>query len=114
MASYEALPILHLASHVFITYICYLLPRKIRREVASSMRSRLRVFITACFYYGGLVKLAHWYIRRSGLHLIILNYHRATGDNLRRQLLYLRRHYRILHLETALEELYTLRNTRKQ
>jgi len=78
------------------------------------MRERLRVFIAACFYYSGLVRLAHRYIRRSERRLIILNYHRATGGNLHRQLLYLRRHYRILHLEAALEELYTARDARKQ
>jgi len=39
--------------------------------------------------------------------LVILCYHRATGGDLRRHLLYLRRHYRVLHLEKALEELYT-------
>jgi peptidoglycan/xylan/chitin deacetylase (PgdA/CDA1 family) len=38
--------------------------------------------------------------------LIILNYHRASGGDLRQHLLYLRRHYRMLHLEEALEELY--------
>jgi peptidoglycan/xylan/chitin deacetylase (PgdA/CDA1 family) len=70
------------------------------------MRERIRVFIAACFYYSGLVKLVHWKIRRAGKMLIILNYHRATGNNLRQQLHYLHRHYRILHLETALEELY--------
>jgi peptidoglycan/xylan/chitin deacetylase (PgdA/CDA1 family) len=64
------------------------------------------VIIAACFYYSGLVKLVHWKIRRSGQMLIILNYHRAIGNNLRQQLYYLHRHYRILHLETALEELY--------
>ena len=71
------------------------------------MRERARVFIAACFYYSGLVKLAYWWVRRSGQRLIILNYHRATGGDLHRQMLYLRRHYRILHLEEALEELYT-------
>jgi len=71
------------------------------------MRERARVFIAACFYYSGLVKLAYWWIRRSGQRLIILNYHRATGGDLHRQILYLHRHYRILHLEEALEELYT-------
>lgn len=70
------------------------------------MRERIRVFLAACFYYSGLVKLAHWKIRRSGKMLIILNYHRAIGNNLRQQLHYLHRHYRILHLESALEELY--------
>src|SRR6266702_5702334 len=78
------------------------------------MRERLRVFIAACFYYSGLVRLAHRYRRRSDRRLIILNYHRATGGNLRRQLLYLRRHYRILHLEDALEEYYLTRKEKKQ
>src|SRR5437764_14927566 len=78
------------------------------------MRERLRAFIAACFYYSGLVRLAHRYIRRSERRLIILNYHRATGGNLHRQLLYLRRHYRILHLEAALQALYTAREARKQ
>jgi peptidoglycan/xylan/chitin deacetylase (PgdA/CDA1 family) len=40
--------------------------------------------------------------------LIILNYHRATGGDLYHHLLYLRRHYHVLHLEEALEELYAL------
>jgi peptidoglycan/xylan/chitin deacetylase (PgdA/CDA1 family) len=70
------------------------------------MRKRILTFIAACFYYSGLIKLARWWIRRSGPHLVILNYHQATGGDLRRHLLYLRRHYRILHLEEALEELY--------
>lgn len=78
------------------------------------MRERIRVFIAACFYYSGLVKLAHWRKRRSGRRLIILNYHRATGDNLRQQMCYLRRHYRITHLETALEELYAEHNGKKE
>jgi len=38
--------------------------------------------------------------------LIILNYHRVAEGDLRSHLLYLRRHYRILPLEAALEELY--------
>ncbi|HLX56498.1 MAG TPA: polysaccharide deacetylase family protein [Ktedonobacteraceae bacterium] len=70
------------------------------------MRKRLSTFIAACFYYSGLVKLARWWAGHSRRHLIILNYHLATGGDLRRHLLYLSRHYRILHLETALEELY--------
>jgi len=72
------------------------------------MREHLRLFVAACFYYGGLVKLAHWWARRSERHLIILNYHHAE-DNLREQMLYLRRHYRIMHLEDALKELYAPR-----
>ena len=78
------------------------------------MRERIRVFIAACFYYSGLVKLAHWRIRRSGRILIILNYHRATGNNLRQQMYYLQQHYRILHLETALEELYAEHEAKKK
>ena|SRR5215469_2598610 len=69
------------------------------------MREHLRIFAAACFYYGGLVKLARWWTGRSGKHLIILNYHRATGGDLRRHLFYLQRHYRILHLDVALKEL---------
>ena len=69
------------------------------------MRERIRVLAAACFYYAGLVKLAYWWIQRSGPRLVILNYHRASGGDLRRHLLYLRRHYRLLHLEAALEEL---------
>src|SRR2546421_793040 len=69
------------------------------------MRERIRVLAAACFYYAGLVKLAYWCIQRSGPRLVILNYHRASGGDLRRHLLYLRRHYRLLHLEAALEEL---------
>jgi peptidoglycan/xylan/chitin deacetylase (PgdA/CDA1 family) len=70
------------------------------------------IVIAACFYYSGLVKLARWWTRkvsRGAQPLVILNYHTATGGDLRRHLLYLRRHYRILHLEAALEELYTPR-----
>ena len=73
------------------------------------MRERVRIFVAACFYYSGLVKLVHWLKQHSGQHqpLIILNYHRATGKNLRQQMHFLHRYYRILHLEAALEELYT-------
>src|SRR6266581_8254548 len=71
------------------------------------MYAQLRLFVAACCYYSGLVPLARWWTQLSGQKLIILNYHRASGGDLRRHLLYLRRHYRILHLEEALEELYT-------
>jgi peptidoglycan/xylan/chitin deacetylase (PgdA/CDA1 family) len=71
------------------------------------MRKQIGVFAAACFYYSGLVKLARWWTQRSGRRLIILTYHRASGGDLRRHLLYLSRHYRMLHLEEALEELYT-------
>src|SRR5215469_4011422 len=70
------------------------------------MRNRTLLFISACLYYSGLVKLARWWTRRSGRSLVILNYHRASEGDLRRHLLYLRRHFRILHLEMALKELY--------
>lgn len=71
------------------------------------MRKRILIFIAACFYYSGLVKLARWWTQCRGQALIVLIYHNAMGGDLRRHLLYLRRHYRLLHLETALEELYT-------
>src|SRR5690349_5022816 len=70
------------------------------------MRRLIGIFIAACFYYSGLVRLACWWRQRSGPCLIILNYHRASGGDLHRHLLYLRRHYRMLHLEEALEEVY--------
>jgi peptidoglycan/xylan/chitin deacetylase (PgdA/CDA1 family) len=73
------------------------------------MRKRLLTFIAACLYYSGLVRLARWWTQYRQQSLIVLNYHCATGGDLRRHLLYLRRHYRILHLEAALEELYTSR-----
>src|SRR5260370_39623492 len=66
------------------------------------------IFIAACFYYSGLVKLARWWTQRLGRRLIILNFHSASAGDLRGHLLYLRHHYRVLHLEPALEELYTL------
>ena len=78
------------------------------------MRKEAGILVAACFYYSGLVKLARWLMRRSGGQLIILNYHRATGGDLRRHLLYLRRHYRVLHLEEALEELCPPGKMKKQ
>ena len=79
------------------------------------MRKQVGIIVAACFYYSGLVALARWLMRRTAEpHLIILNYHRASGGDLRRHLLYLRRHYRMLHLEDALEELYHPRNEKKQ
>src|SRR6266581_6330945 len=70
------------------------------------MHNRVRTCVSACFYYSGLVSLVHWWMQHSERHLIILCYHRAAGGNLRSHLFYLRRHFRILPLETALEELY--------
>src|SRR5215813_12380713 len=70
------------------------------------MRKRILIGIAACLYYSGLVGLMRFSTRHAGRRLIILNYHQATGGDLRRHLLYLRRHYRVLHLEQALEELF--------
>jgi len=71
------------------------------------MRKQLGIVVAACFYYSGLIKLARRWRQHRGQRLIILTYHRATGGDLRRHLLYLRRHYRMLHLEEALKELCT-------
>lgn len=73
------------------------------------MLKQMKIIFAACLYYGGPVRLLQWWTQHAGQRLIILNYHRATGGDLRRHLLYLRRHYRLLHLEEALEELYTPR-----
>ncbi|HZO72283.1 MAG TPA: polysaccharide deacetylase family protein [Ktedonobacteraceae bacterium] len=70
------------------------------------MRKRLGVLLATLFYYSGLVKLSRWLMQDSQRRVIILNYHRASGGDLRRQLLYLRRHYRIMPMEEALAELY--------
>ena len=70
------------------------------------MRKRVGIVVAACLYYSGLVALSRWLMQRTKRRLIILNYHRARGGNLRRHLLYLRRHYRVMHLEEALQELY--------
>ena len=72
------------------------------------MRKYILICIAAIFYYSGLVGIARWWTRRSGRFLIILNYHRATGGDLRRHLLYLRKYYHILHIEEAIDELYKL------
>src|SRR5947207_15453613 len=71
------------------------------------MYKRVEILLAACLYYSSLVKLAHWWRQRSGQSLVILCYHRATGGNLRQHLFYLNRRYRVLHLEAALEDLYT-------
>jgi peptidoglycan/xylan/chitin deacetylase (PgdA/CDA1 family) len=75
---------------------------------------RILTFIAACFYYSGLVKLACWWRQQRGPALVILNYHRAAGGDLRRHLLYFHRHYRVLHLEAALEELYAPNKSRQR
>jgi peptidoglycan/xylan/chitin deacetylase (PgdA/CDA1 family) len=78
------------------------------------MHKRIEVFVAGCFYYSGLVKLVLWWKQRSRPSLAILIYHHATGGDLRQHILYLRRHYRILHLEAALEELYSARKSKHE
>lgn len=70
------------------------------------MRERIRLVLAACFYYTGIIQLAHWWIRRFRPCLIILNYHRAAGNNLPQHMRYLQRYYRVMHLEEALETFY--------
>jgi peptidoglycan/xylan/chitin deacetylase (PgdA/CDA1 family) len=74
--------------------------------MTDSIYRRIRPFIARCLYYSGLVPLVRGWTRYRGPRVIILNYHRATGGDLRRHLAYLNRHYRIMSLEKALEELY--------
>lgn len=73
------------------------------------MSRRIELLLAACLYYLGIVKLARWWTRRQEPRLVVLCYHRAAGGSLKQHLLYLRRHYRILHLEAALQELYSPR-----
>ncbi len=73
------------------------------------MRKRILVGIAGIFYYSGLVALARWLTQRAGPHVVILNYHSATGGSFLQHMRYLRRHYRIMHVEAALEELYAQR-----
>ena len=70
------------------------------------MREHVRLFAAWCFYYSGLLNLALWWQRHFRRRLIILNYHRAYGEHLRQQLDYLRRHYRVMHAEAALEQFF--------
>jgi peptidoglycan/xylan/chitin deacetylase (PgdA/CDA1 family) len=77
------------------------------------VRKRLGIIVAACLYYSGLVALSRWVMRRQGPKLIILNYHRASGGDLYRHMHYLRRHYRMLPLEEALQELYAPGRERK-
>src|SRR6266852_3280164 len=74
------------------------------------MRKRIGILLALIFYYSGLISLFRWHMRRSGKRMIILNYHNANA-NLRSHMLYLRRHYRIMHLEDALEWLYSPHST---
>ncbi len=78
------------------------------------MRKRLGVLLATLFYYSGLVKLSRRLMQHAERRVIILNYHRASGGDLRRQLLYLRRHYRIMPMEEALAELYVSAEKRER
>ena len=71
------------------------------------MDDKVTTLIAACLYYSGCVALGRWWIQRQGPRLMILNYHTATPGDLRHHWLYLRQHYRLLHLEDALEELFS-------
>lgn len=73
------------------------------------MYERMRVVIAAMLYYLGITYLALRIKERFDRRLLILNYHNADGG-LEAHMRYLRRHYRIVHLEEALEELFTKRN----
>jgi len=70
------------------------------------MYMKMLAIVAGCLYYTGLVRLGRWWMQRQGPRLIILNYHAVAGGNLREHLLYLRRHYRVLHLDDALAELF--------
>ncbi len=76
------------------------------RNVKHVLYQRLLILIAAFFYYSGLVALFRWWQRHFTDSLVILGYHEASGGDLRSHLTYLKRHYRIQHLEQALDELY--------
>ena len=66
---------------------------------------RLRIVLAVLFFYTGITNLALRMKERSDRRLLILNYHNADGQ-LEKQVRYLQRHYRIVHLHEALEELF--------
>ena len=70
------------------------------------MYDLVKMFISVLFHYSGIKNLIRWWNQHSEPRLIILYYHQAARGDLRSQWHYLRRHYRILPLETALKELY--------
>ena len=69
-------------------------------------RERLMFYVAFFLYYSGLMRVLHWLHRHSRQRLLILNYHQASGEELRNHLLYLRKHFRLQFLEPALVELY--------
>ncbi len=83
-------------------------------EEKSSIYRNVENFVGACLYHSGLVAFARFWQRHSQKSLIILNYHHAVGGDLRKHMLYLRKHYRVLHLEEALEELYDPKKSKRQ
>jgi peptidoglycan/xylan/chitin deacetylase (PgdA/CDA1 family) len=78
------------------------------------MQLQLRLLLSAGFYYSGIVPLARWWAHRSEPHLTILYYHQASKVDLRSHWHYVRRHYRVLPLETALAELQELQAESQQ
>lgn len=70
------------------------------------MRDRVWMFIAVFCHCSGLLALVRWWSQHTEKRLIILNYHQVAHGNLRSHLLHLRRHYHIVPLESALEDLY--------
>lgn len=73
------------------------------------MRKKVLVVIAGLLYYSGLVALVRWWTRQASSRLVILNYHTASGGNFSQHVHYLNKHYRIMHIEAALEDLYAVR-----
>ena len=72
-----------------------------------TIRNRILLCVSAFLYYSGLMRIIHWLHRHSGQRLLILNYHQASGGELRHHLLYLRKHFRLQFVDQALATLYT-------
>ena len=70
-------------------------------------RDRLLLCFSFSLYYSGLMRAIHWLHRHSGPRLLILNYHQASGGELRSHLLYLRKHFRLEFLDHGLDAIYT-------
>ncbi|GHO84307.1 polysaccharide deacetylase family protein [Dictyobacter formicarum] len=71
------------------------------------MSRRILIMLAGFFYYSGLIALARRWTQRAGRRVAILTYHSSVGGNFLQHLRYLRRHYRIMSLDAALEELYS-------
>jgi peptidoglycan/xylan/chitin deacetylase (PgdA/CDA1 family) len=76
-----------------------------------SIREPLMLCTAALLYYSGLMQVINWLHRSSRPRLLILNYHQASGGNLRRHLLYLQKYFHLQSLEQAAEELYNAQVT---